>query len=49
MRPMTSTLQFVIVLVLFSGLAARIIDKTNSMADVFTAFYNFSLLIESKV
>ncbi|ONM10470.1 Squalene synthase 1 [Zea mays] len=29
-------------------LTARIIDETNSMSDVYTAFYEFSSLIESK-
>ncbi|ONM10468.1 Squalene synthase 1 [Zea mays] len=31
------------------GLTARIIDETNSMSDVYTAFYEFSSLIESKI
>lgn len=31
------------------GLTARIIDETNSMTDVYTAFYEFSSLIESKI
>ncbi|KAF8778995.1 hypothetical protein HU200_003100 [Digitaria exilis] len=30
------------------GLTARVIDETNSMSDVYTAFYEFSLLLESK-
>ncbi|KAL6609890.1 hypothetical protein ACP70R_039859 [Stipagrostis hirtigluma subsp. patula] len=30
------------------GLIARIIDETNSMSDVYTAFYEFSSLLESK-
>uniref|UniRef100_A0A0D9W0C1 Squalene synthase n=1 Tax=Leersia perrieri TaxID=77586 RepID=A0A0D9W0C1_9ORYZ len=31
------------------GLTARVIDETNSMSDVYTAFYEFSSLIESKI
>ncbi|WVZ62312.1 hypothetical protein U9M48_012074 [Paspalum notatum var. saurae] len=31
------------------GLVARVTDETNSMADVFTAFYEFCLLLESKI
>jgi hypothetical protein len=31
------------------GLSARVIDETKSMSDVYTAFYEFSLLLESKV
>ncbi|CAD6343653.1 unnamed protein product [Miscanthus lutarioriparius] len=31
------------------GLTARIIDEANSMSDVYTAFYEFSSLIESKI
>ncbi|GJN22963.1 hypothetical protein PR202_gb10573 [Eleusine coracana subsp. coracana] len=30
------------------GLTARVIDETNSMSDVYTAFYEFSSLLESK-
>jgi hypothetical protein len=32
-----------------SGLIARIIDETRSMTDVYSAFYEFSSLLESKV
>uniref|UniRef100_A0A0E0P2S3 Uncharacterized protein n=2 Tax=Oryza TaxID=4527 RepID=A0A0E0P2S3_ORYRU len=31
------------------GLTARVIDETNTMSDVYTAFYEFSSLIESKI
>ncbi|KAJ1293129.1 hypothetical protein BS78_01G044300 [Paspalum vaginatum] len=31
------------------GLTARVIDETNSMSDVYTAFYEFSSLLESKI
>ncbi|TKV90716.1 hypothetical protein SEVIR_9G047000v4 [Setaria viridis] len=31
------------------GLTARVIYETNSMSDVYTAFYEFSLLLESKI
>ncbi|KAK1643306.1 hypothetical protein QYE76_061111 [Lolium multiflorum] len=31
------------------GLTARIIDETKSMSDVYSAFYEFSSLIESKI
>jgi hypothetical protein len=32
-----------------SGLTARIFDETKSMPDVYSAFYEFSSLLESKV
>ncbi|PNT73952.1 hypothetical protein BRADI_1g04900v3 [Brachypodium distachyon] len=31
------------------GLTARVIDETKSMSDVYTAFYEFSSLLESKI
>jgi len=31
------------------GLTARVIDEANSMSDVYTAFYEFSSLLESKI
>ncbi|TVU44529.1 hypothetical protein EJB05_03974 [Eragrostis curvula] len=31
------------------GLTARLIDETNSMSDVYTAFYEFSSMLESKI
>jgi len=31
------------------GLTARIIDETKSMSDVYSAFYEFSSLLESKI
>ncbi|XP_047062079.1 squalene synthase 1-like [Lolium rigidum] len=31
------------------GLTARIFDETKSMSDVYSAFYEFSLLLESKI
>ncbi|CAL9137796.1 unnamed protein product, partial [Musa acuminata var. zebrina] len=33
----------------FTGLTAKIIDQTNSMSDVYGAFYEFSSLLKSKI
>lgn len=33
----------------FPGLTARVIDQTNTMADVYGVFFEFSSLLESKV
>lgn len=34
---------------MFVGLAAKIIDRTNNMSDVYCAFYDFSCILKSKV
>ena len=34
---------------LFLGLTAKVIDRTKSMSDVYGAFYDFSLMLKSKV
>ncbi|PON99886.1 Isoprenoid synthase domain containing protein [Trema orientale] len=31
------------------GLTAKVIDRTNTMADVYGAFYDFSCMLKSKV
>lgn len=38
-----------IALLSFPGLAAKVIDRTKTMSDVYRAFYDFSCLLKSKV
>lgn len=33
----------------FLGLTAKVIDRTNTMADVYGGFYDFSSMLKSKV
>ncbi|KAM7264211.1 hypothetical protein ACFE04_001894 [Oxalis oulophora] len=56
MRRGKNSFQFVQLLVkvshdnsVFLGLTAKVIDRTNTMADVYGAFYDFSCLLKSKV
>ena len=46
---MFNSLSTLVVFFFFLGLTAKIIDRTNTMSDVYGAFFDFSCILKSKV